>query len=50
MSPDSLGCQDASLSVESYREEPHESVSSSMEVQSSHKKVVTVSRVGVESV
>lgn len=43
MSPDSLGCQDASLSVESYREEPHESVSSSMEMQSSHKKVATTS-------
>lgn len=39
VSPDSLGCQDASLSVESYREEPHESVSSSMEMQSSHKRV-----------
>lgn len=39
VSPDSLGCQDASLSVESYREEPHESVSSSTEMQSSHKRV-----------
>lgn len=38
MSPDSLGCQDASFSVESHREEPHESVSS-MEMQSSHKRV-----------
>lgn len=42
VSPDSLGCQDASLSVESYREEPHESVSSSMEMQSSHKKGATM--------